>query len=65
MNKKVKSKKQQNDQATTLQLGIIYSGAAGIDVGSMNMMVSYPGAEGIQTVEYPTWEQKKYKDDIL
>ncbi len=60
MNKKVKSKKQQNDQATTLQLGIIYSGAAGIDVGSMNMMVSYPGAEGIQTVE----EYGAYTEDL-
>jgi transposase len=45
------NKKQQSKQAATLQLGIIYPKAAGIDVGSMSMMVSYPGANGIQTVE--------------
>ena len=45
------NKNQQSKQAATLQLGIIYPKAAGIDVGSMSMMVSYPGANGIQTVE--------------
>ena len=45
------NKKQQSKQAATLQLGIIYPKAAGIDVGSMSMMVSYPGANGIQSVE--------------
>ncbi len=46
-------KKQQPKQTSqsTLQLGLIYPGAAGIDVGSMNMMVSYPGKDGIQTVQ--------------
>lgn len=45
------TKKQQQKQPATLQLGIIYPSAAGIDVGSMNMMVSYPSAAGIQTVQ--------------
>ena len=50
--------KQQDKQAVTLQLGLIYPAAAGIDVGSMNMMVSYPGAAGIQTVqEYGAYTQ--------
>lgn len=50
--------KQQDKQALTLQLGLIYPAAAGIDVGSMNMMVSYPGAAGIQTVqEYGAYTQ--------
>src|SRR5437773_10623574 len=42
-------KTQQNNQ--TFSLGVIYPMAAGLDVGSMNMMVSYPGEEGIQTVK--------------
>lgn len=50
-----------NDQTNqTLQLGIIYPNAAGLDVGSMNMMVSYPGASGIQTTE----EFAAYTDDL-
>jgi hypothetical protein len=55
-------KKQQNEQATqpTLQLGIIYPGAAGIDIGSMNMMVSYPGKDGVQTVR----EYSAFTDDL-
>jgi transposase len=43
--------KQNNKERSSLQLGLIYPAAAGIDVGSMNMMVSYPGAAGIQTVQ--------------
>lgn len=35
----------------SLSLGIIYPGAAGLDVGSMNMFVSYPGADNVQTVK--------------
>ena len=50
-----------NDQKNqTLQLGIIYPNAAGLDVGSMKMMVSYPGACGVQTVE----EFDAYTDDL-
>jgi transposase len=44
-----KSKKQQTP--TSLNFGIIYPRAAGLDVGSMNMYVSYPGKEGQQTVK--------------
>lgn len=45
------TQKQQLKQPSSLQLGLIYPTAAGIDVGSMNMMVSHPGAGGIQTVQ--------------
>lgn len=39
-----------------LQLGIIYPHSAAIDVGSMNMMVSYSAADGTQVVkEYPAY----------
>lgn len=54
------AKKQQKTQANqqTLQLGIIYPSSAAIDVGSMNMMVSYPGKDGAQTVqEYDAYTQ--------
>lgn len=52
------TKEQQVQQPGTLQLGLIYPSAAGIDVGSMNMLVSYPGAKGIQTVqEYGAYTQ--------
>lgn len=51
--------KQQNSP-NSLQLGIIYPGAAGIDVGSMNMMVSYTDKEGSQTVQ----EFHAYTDDL-
>ena len=46
-------KKEQGSQAPqpTLQLGIIYPRSAGVDIGSMNMLVSYPGKEGAQTVQ--------------
>lgn len=43
-----------------LQLGIIKPNSAGIDVGSMNMMVAYPGADGIQQVQ----EFDAYTDDL-
>lgn len=43
-----------------LQFGIVYPGAAGVDVGSMNMMVSYPGPDGIQTVQ----EYGSYTEDL-
>lgn len=35
----------------SLNLALIHPRAAGLDVGSMNMMVSYPGSEDIQTVK--------------
>ena len=51
-----KQKKQKNQQS--LSLGIIYPQAAGLDVGSMNMVVSYPGTDGVQTVrEYDAYTQ--------
>ncbi len=51
-----KQKKQKNQQS--LCLGIIYPQAAGLDVGSMNMVVSYPGPDGVQTVrEYGAYTQ--------
>lgn len=52
--------KQQNILQNPLQLGIIYPGAAGIDVGSMSMMVSYPGKDGAQVVQ----EFNAYTDDL-
>ena len=53
------SKNKQNKQSDqTLNLSVIYPKAAGIDVGSMNMMMSYPGPDGIQTVkEYGAYTQ--------
>jgi len=51
-----KQNKQQDQQS--LSLGIIYPQAAGLDIGSMNMVVSYPGPDGIQTVrEYDAYTQ--------
>jgi transposase len=44
-----KERKQQRQQS--LNLGIVYPGAAGIDVGSMSMYVSYQNAENVQTVK--------------
>ncbi|HEU0143789.1 MAG TPA: IS110 family transposase, partial [Nitrososphaera sp.] len=44
-----KQKKQQTQQS--LSLGIVYPGAAGIDVGSMNMYVSYQNADNVQRVK--------------
>lgn len=51
---------QTNQKNQTLQLGIIYPKAAGLDVGSMNMMVSYSDASGVQKVE----EFDAYTDDL-
>jgi transposase len=42
-------KKQQTQQS--LNLGVLYPGAAGIDVGSMSMYVSYQNAQKVQTVK--------------
>jgi transposase len=53
MGKQNKPQKQQS-----LSLCLIYPKAAGLDVGSMNMAVSYPGAEGEQTIkEYDAYTQ--------
>lgn len=57
MSKKVSKK---DEKIQTLQLGIIRPNVAGLDVGSMNMMLSYPGASGVQTVE----EFDAYTDDL-
>lgn len=43
------SKNKQSNE--TLHLALIHPRAAGLDVGSMNMMVSYPGSSGVQTVK--------------
>lgn len=43
------SKSKQSNE--TLHLALIHPKAAGLDVGSMNMMVSYPGLSGLQTVK--------------
>ena len=52
-------KKQETIQS--LHLGIIHPKAAGLDVGSMNMMVSYPGPAGIQIVQ----EYGAYTEDLI
>lgn len=58
---KVMSKNKQNEQSNqTLNLSVIYPKAAGLDVGSMNMMMSYPGPNGIQTVK----EYGAYTEDL-
>lgn len=54
----IKQNKQQKLQS--LSLGIIYPQAAGLDVGSMNMVVSYPGADGVQTLK----EYGAYTEDL-
>jgi transposase len=52
------SKQNNQQKQPSLRLGIIYPGAAGLDVGSMNMVISYPGPDGIQTVkEYDAYTQ--------
>lgn len=52
MNKKQKNKKE------SMQLGIIYPNSAGLDVGSMNMVVSYQGASQESVVqEYGSYTQ--------
>jgi transposase len=48
---KQQSKQKQSSSADSLRLALIHPHAAGIDVGSMNMAVSYPGADGVQTVK--------------
>src|SRR5688572_5575701 len=53
-----KQKKEQKFQS--LSLGIIYPQAAGLDVGSMNMVISYSGADGIQIVK----EYDAYTSDL-
>lgn len=52
-------KKQQSNQSP-LSFGLIYPGAAGLDVGSMNMFVSYPDAANVQTVK----EYDAYTGDL-
>lgn len=52
------SKKQEN-KAGDIRLGIIYPNSAGIDVGSMNMVVSYQGPQGgSQVREYGSYTQE-------
>lgn len=52
------SKKQEN-KASDIRLGIIYPNSAGIDVGSMNMVVSYQGPQGgSQVREYGSYTQE-------
>ena len=52
--------KKKTAPSTPLQLGVIYPTAAGIDVGSMSMMVSYPGCEGNPIIQ----EYGSYTDDL-
>lgn len=48
--------KNQKNEAKDIRMGIIYSHSAGIDVGSMNMMVSYQGIHGgAQVKEYGSY----------
>src|SRR5438874_9077275 len=58
-------KKQKNNrpdqQSSALQLSIIHTASAGIDVGSMKMMVSYNTKEGEQIVK----EYDAYTSDLL
>lgn len=58
MSKEQKNK--QKNKASSFQLGIIYPHAAGIDVGSMNMLVSYQGTHGISVVK----EYGSYTEDL-
>jgi transposase len=61
------SKQQKQTSQQSLSLGIIYPRAAGLDVGSMNMVVSYTGADGGQTVkEYGAYTQdlNQMADDL-
>ncbi len=52
------SKKQEN-KASDIRLGIIYPNSAGIDVGSMNMVVSYQGPQGgSQVKEYGSYTEE-------
>lgn len=54
------SKQNKQQKLQSLTLGIIYPQAAGLDVGSMNMVVSYPGADGVQTIN----EYGAYTEDL-
>jgi len=56
----MRKKQQKGRPLTNLQLEIKHACAAGIDVGSMSMMVSYPGFDGVQTVQ----EYDAYTDDL-
>lgn len=48
--------KNQKNEAKDIRMGIIYPHSAGIDVGSMNMMVSYQGIHGgAQVKEYGSY----------
>lgn len=48
--------KNQKNEAKDIRMGIIYPHSAGIDVGSMNMMVSYQGVQGgSQVKEYGSY----------
>jgi transposase len=53
--------KKSTSKENELQLGIIYPNSAAIDVGSMNMMVSYLDANGIQVVK----EYFAYTEELL
>lgn len=54
------NKKQSQVTDNALSLGIIYPDSAGIDVGSMNMMLSFTGIDGKQVVK----EFSAYTDDL-
>jgi len=56
------SKKNKQQKRQALNLGIIHPQAAGLDVGSMNMVISYPGTDGIQTVrEYDAYTENLHE----
>ena len=52
--------KNQKNKANDIRFGIIYPHSAGIDVGSMNMMVSWQGLEGGSQVK----EYGSYTDEL-
>lgn len=59
------SKSKQSNE--TLHLALVHPKAAGLDVGSMNMMVSYPGSASVQTVkEYTAFTEdlKRMAQDL-
>ena len=53
-------KNKQKNKAVSFQLGIIYPYSAGIDVGSMNMLVSYQGTDGVSVIQ----EYGSYTEDL-
>jgi transposase len=55
-----KAAKEQLEKNTSLQLGLIHPASAGIDVGSMNMMVSYQNEYGQQIIT----ETSAYTKDL-